>query len=69
MSLSVSTKFGKVDRGRRPRGSLPEPGADEEQPLGGERKMHPALEETNRPTLPQPFNFTHADQHTPTDDP
>lgn len=38
-----------MDRGRRPRGSLPEPGADEEQPMGGERKVHPSLEETNHP--------------------
>ncbi|TKS92431.1 Guanine nucleotide-binding protein G(I)/G(S)/G(O) subunit gamma-13 [Collichthys lucidus] len=30
----------------RPRGSLPQPGADEEQPVGGERKVHPSLEET-----------------------
>lgn len=50
MSLPVSSsKFGKVDRGWRPRGSLLEPGADEEQPMGGERKMHPSLEETIPP--------------------
>lgn len=48
-SLCLSTKLGKVDRGRRPRGSLSEPGADEEQPVGGERKVHPSLEETNQP--------------------
>lgn len=35
-----------MDRGWCPRGSLPEPGADEEQPLGGERKMHPSLDLT-----------------------
>ncbi|KAL7378826.1 hypothetical protein ABVT39_019451 [Epinephelus coioides] len=43
--LCLPTKFGKVDRGRRPRGPLPEPGADEEQPVGGEREVHPSLEE------------------------
>lgn len=32
-----------MDRGRRSRGSLLEPGADEEQSVGGERKMHPPL--------------------------
>lgn len=41
--FSLFTKFGKVDRGWRSRGPLPEPRADEEQPLGGERKMHPPL--------------------------
>ncbi|KAG7237451.1 hypothetical protein INR49_032318 [Caranx melampygus] len=46
-----SLSFGKVDRRRRPRGSLFEPGADEEQPMGGERKMHPSLEETTRPVM------------------
>lgn len=33
----------EVDRGRHPRGSLPQPRADEKQPLGGERKMHHPL--------------------------
>lgn len=46
VSLCLSTKLGEMDRGRRPRGSLPQPGADEEQPVGGERKVHPSLEET-----------------------
>lgn len=61
-----------MDRGWRPRGSLPEPGADEEQPVGGERKVHPSLEETNYPAmtfqlLPPPSN-THL-QMTPEPDP
>lgn len=47
----LSTKLGQVDRGRRPRGSLPEPGVDEEQPMGGERKVHPPLEETIGPVM------------------
>ena len=47
--LCLSAKFGEVDRGWRPRGSLPKPGADEEQPVGGERKVHPSLEEAVHP--------------------
>lgn len=46
LSIFLSTQLGKMDRGWCPRGSLPEPGADEEQPLGGERKMHPSLDLT-----------------------
>lgn len=66
VSFCLLSKFGKVDRRWCPRGSVFEPGADEEQPMGGERKMHPSLEET---TPSCPINFNHADQHTPTDDP
>ncbi|CAG14119.1 unnamed protein product, partial [Tetraodon nigroviridis] len=42
--------LGQVDRGRRPGGSVPEPGADEEQSLGGERKVHPSLERAVGPS-------------------
>lgn len=42
-SFSLSIKFGQVDRGRCTWRSLPKPGADEEQPVGGERQMHPPL--------------------------
>lgn len=48
-NVCLSAKFGEVDRGRRPRGSLPEPGADEEQSVGGEGKVHPSLEEADHP--------------------
>lgn len=49
-----------MDRGRRPGGSFPEPGADEEQPLGGERKVRPPLERAlgdllQSPTWPSCF--------------
>lgn len=49
--LCLSAKFGKVDRRLRPRGSLSESRADEEQPVGGERKVHPALEELIHPAM------------------
>lgn len=41
--VSLFSKFGKMDRGWCSRGPLPEPGTDEEQSMGGERKMHPPL--------------------------
>lgn len=63
--LCLSAKFGKVDRGLRSWGSLSESRADEEQPVGGKRKVHPPLE--GKETLPWPFNF--ADQQTPPEDP
>lgn len=49
--LCLSAKFGKVDRGLRPRGSLSESRADEEQPVGGEGKVHPSLEEPTHSTM------------------
>lgn len=61
-------KLGEVDRGRRPRGPLSEPGADEEQPVGGEREVHPPLEE-NQPTTCHDFarpTRKHARAHTDT---
>lgn len=61
-------KPGEVDRGRRPRGPLSEPGADEEQPVGGEREVHPPLEE-NQPTTCHDFarpTRKHARTHTQT---
>lgn len=62
-SLCLLTKLGEVDRGRCSRGSLPEPGADEKQPLGRERKVHPPLEEVDHPAA-RSFNYN---QHTPAD--
>lgn len=63
--VCLPKKLGEVDRGRRPRGPLPQPGADEEQSMGGEREVHPPLEETKRPATT--FNFTqptHTHAHT-----
>lgn len=51
--VSVSPpKLGEVDRRRRPGGSLSEPRADEEQPVGGEGKVHPSVGERGRLIVP-----------------
>lgn len=42
----------EVDRGRHPRRSLPEPGADEEQPLGGEGEVQHPLRAAGCQQLP-----------------
>lgn len=60
----LSSKFGQVDWGRRSRGSLSKPRADEEQPMGGERQMHPPL---GRRSI-HPPRITHVNSN-PTDDP
>lgn len=54
-------KFGEVDRGWRSRGSFPEPGANEEQPVGGEREMRHSLRKklSSNPNLPHPTASAH----------
>lgn len=61
------SQLGKVDRGCRPGGSFPEPRADEEQPLGGERKVRPPLEKAVEPS--ETSCDHRPDHHIPSADP